>query len=98
MPDGLRLIGAVNAVDRVAEVECARAERVARTAGHEPRQIWLALDHFRRRDPIRPLRFARDAKQARPLEAVAAHADAVAYRPVVAQHEIQKALRGVDDD
>jgi len=53
--------GAVNPVQRLAEIECAGAERIAFAAGHEARQIGLALDHFRRRIPIRPFRHLADA-------------------------------------
>ena len=58
LADGLRRVGAVDAVDGVAEIHGARAERVAGAAGHEARQVWLALDHFRRRPPVRPLGLA----------------------------------------
>src|SRR6478672_3150137 len=44
--DGPRLVGAMDAVDRGAEVERAGAERIAGAAGHPARQIGLALDHF----------------------------------------------------
>src|SRR6476619_1962148 len=52
--DGLRLVGAVNAIDRGAEIHRAGAERIARPAGHPARQIRLALDHFVRWGPVRP--------------------------------------------
>src|SRR5436305_1257322 len=39
-------VGAVDAVDGGAEIHRAGAERVAGTAGHEARQIGLALNHF----------------------------------------------------
>ena len=61
--DRLRLIGAVDAVDRGAEIKRAGAERVARAAGHEARQIGLARDHLRRRRPVGPLRLAGDLQQ-----------------------------------
>src|SRR6266536_6641967 len=85
MPDGLRLIGAVDAVDRVAEIKRARPELIARPPGHEPRQIRLAVDHLRRRNPIGPFRLARDAKQARPLESV--YPSPVAQRRKHEQHQ-----------
>jgi hypothetical protein len=34
--DGRWLIGAVNAIHGLAEIKCARAERIARTTRHEP--------------------------------------------------------------
>src|ERR1700716_1172928 len=70
MPDGLRRVGAVDAIDRVAEIERARAHWIAGAAGHEARQIGLPLDHPRRRRPIRPFRLARDLEQAVPLKSV----------------------------
>ena len=44
--DGRRLIGAVDAINGVAEIKCARAERVARTTRHETRQVGLAVNHL----------------------------------------------------
>src|SRR6185437_14434816 len=82
--DRLRLVRAVNAIDGCAQIHCARAERIAGTARHEARQVGLALDHFRRWTPIRPFLLARYLFQSGPGEAVAADADAVAKRPVVA--------------
>ena len=96
--DGLRLVGAVDAVDRGAEIERARAHRIARTARHEARQIRLALDHLRRRRPVGPFRLPGDLEQSLPLEAFAADADAVADRPVVSLNEVEIAIGGIDDD
>src|SRR5271157_1417979 len=96
--DRLRLVGAVDAVDGLAEIHRPRAERIARPARHEARQVGLALDHLRRRAPVRPFLLAGNLLQARPLEAVAADADAVAQRAVVRLHEVEEALAGVDDD
>src|SRR5690242_19854989 len=53
--DGIRPVGAVDAVDGGAEIHRAGAERIARPARHEARQIGLALDHLRRRRPVGPL-------------------------------------------
>ena len=83
LADSVRLVGAVDAVDRLAEIERARAQRVAGAAGHEPWKIRLALDHFRRRRPIRPLRLLGYLHQPRPLKAVAPDADAVANGSIV---------------
>src|SRR5439155_7401516 len=92
------IVGAVDAVDRAAEIHGARAERIGRPAGDEARQIGLALDHLRRRGPIRPLRLALDALDAGPGEALAADADAVAHRLAVAEHEVKIRVRRIDDD
>src|SRR5262249_21703220 len=56
--DGRGLIGAVDAVHRLPEIESARAERVGLAASHEARQIRLAYDHLLRRIPIRQPRSA----------------------------------------
>src|SRR4029077_14720414 len=74
---GRRLVGAVNAIDRGAEIHCPSAERIAWPTGHPARQIGLALDHFLGRRPVRPFLFLRDLDQALPPEAVAANADAI---------------------
>src|SRR5579883_52633 len=96
--DRLRLIGAVDAIDGLAKVERPRAERIAWPAGHEARQVRLALDHFRRRAPVRPFLLAADLLQSRPLESVAADADPVADRAVFPLDEIKETLGGDDDD
>ena len=98
MPDRRRLVGAVNAIDGRTEIHRARAQRIARPAGHEARQIRLALDHFRRWMPVRPLGLAADLLHAGPGEAIAADADAVADRAVVAEHVIKIRVRRIDDD
>src|SRR5690606_4725067 len=97
LADGRRLVGAVDAVERLAEIERARAERVAGAAGHHARQVRLALDHLGRREPIRPFLHPRDAFVAGPGEAFAADADAVAERLAVAKHQIEVGIGGVDD-
>src|SRR6185437_2219149 len=71
------LVRAMDAVERRAEIERARAERIIWAAGHEVRQIRLALKHFLRRRPGRPLFFCRDVMHARPGESGPADADAV---------------------
>src|SRR6202021_2170062 len=83
LADRRRLVGAVDAIDGAAEIHRTRAQGIARTTGHEARQIGLALDHFGRRMPIRPFRLARDLLHAVPGEPVAADADAVADRAVI---------------
>src|SRR5208337_4996437 len=98
MADRFRLVGAMDTIDGLPEIERARAQGVAWTAGHEPRQIGLAFNHFRRRPPVRPLLLARNALQAGPLEAFAAHADAVAKGPVVPLQHVKETLLRVDDD
>src|SRR5918994_4064593 len=98
MADGLRLIGAVDAEDRRAEVQRAGTHRITGAAGHEARQVGLTRDHLWRRTPVRPLGLAADPDQARPLEALAADPDPVAQGTVVALNQIGEPLRGMDDE
>src|SRR5690242_9993330 len=87
--DGRGLIGAVNAIHGVAEIERARAERVAFAAGHEARQIRLPLDHFLRRMPVRPFAHVFDTFDTGPSESFASDAHAVAQRLAAAEHQIK---------
>jgi hypothetical protein len=67
-------------------------------AGHEARQIGLALDHLRRRRPVRPLLLVGDVHQPLPLKTVAADADAVADRATARLHQIEMPFGGRDDE
>ena len=49
------LVGAVDPVNCRPEVHRTRTERIAWTAGHKSRQVWLARDHFGWWDPVGPL-------------------------------------------
>ena len=97
LADRRGLVGAVDAVDGRTEIHRAGAQRIAGAAGHEARQIGLALDHLGRRMPIRPLGLAGDLLHAGPGEAVAADADAVADRAATAEHVIEVGVRRIDD-
>ena len=96
--DGRWLIGAVNAIHGLAEIKCARAERIARTTRHEPRQIGLAGDHLFRGAPVGPRRHSRYFFDACPGETFAPDADAVAQRLAIAEHQIEIGVRGIDED
>src|SRR5690606_26671289 len=87
-----------DAIKTVAEIKRACAERVVRSAGHVARQVRLALQHLRGRTPVRPFPLGGDRLRARPAEAVAADAYAVAHGGAVPLHEIEEALLGIDDD
>src|SRR6476620_332150 len=93
-----RSVGAVNAVDRAAEIHGARAERVGWAAGDKARQIGLAPDHFRGRTPIRPLGFSLDGLDARPGEAFTADANAIAHGLATRPYEIKVGIGRVDND
>ena len=98
VPDRLRLVGAVNAIFRMPDVERAGTQRIAGPSGHEAGQIRLPFDHLGRRAPVRPLRLAGDPMNARPLKADPPDPDPIADGAVVALNHIKKALRRADDD
>src|SRR3954470_17906261 len=98
LSDRPRLVGAVDAVERRAEIHGAGAQRILRPAGHEVRQVRTALQHLRRRRPVRPFLLGRDFLLAGPGEARLADADAVAERGAVVLHQEEEAVRRVDDD
>ena len=87
--------------------ERPRAERVLRAAVHAVRILRgevriellerLALLHFGRRKPLRPMLLVVDLGLAGPGEAGLADADAVAERVAVVLDEIEELVGGVDD-
>jgi len=88
----------MNAINCIAKIHGAGAERIARAAGHEARQIRLALDHFRWRMPIRPFGFSADLQKALPGKSLAPDSDAVANRVRRILNEVEMALQSIDDD
>src|SRR6266496_1811746 len=87
--DGRRLIRAVDAVERITKVERSCAERIARTACHEPRQIGLAVNHFWRRMPVRPFDHASNALRAGPCETLTADANTVPQGPAETKNQVK---------
>ena len=61
-------------------------------------ELGLALDHLLRRIPVRPFLLVRDSGHARPAEALAADADAVADGAAAVLHEVEEMACGIDDD
>src|SRR5438067_640843 len=55
LADRLRLVGAVDAEEGVAEIHGTRAEGILRSTLHVARQVGPAAEHLRRRRPGRPL-------------------------------------------
>jgi hypothetical protein len=97
MADRLRLVGAVDAKDRRAEIVGACPHAISGAARHEAREIGLACDHLRRRAPVRPLGLAADPHQSGPLKAFASDTDAVAQSTIVALDQVDEPLRRVND-
>jgi hypothetical protein len=79
----------VNAVQRLAEIKGARAKWIARATRHEAGQIRLAIDHLRRRVPVRPFRHPADSLGTGPGKSFAADADAVAERFAATERQIE---------
>src|ERR1700744_885229 len=77
LSDRFRLVGTVDAVQRRAEIDGARTERIVDAAGHVARQVRPSPAHLLRWRPARPFPFRGHAVHAAPAEAVAADADAV---------------------
>ena len=97
-PDGRWLIGAVNPIFCAAQIHRTRAERIGFTAGHEARQVRLALDHLLGREPVRPFLHPTDVLSARPGEALAADTDAVAHCLTVTDRQIEVGVRRINND
>ena len=93
LADRLRLVRAVDAIQRRAQIHGARAERIVDAAGHVARQIGPPRQHLRGRRPARPFLLGGDAVGAAPAEAVAADADAVAQRLAVGRGRDKAAAR-----
>src|SRR5258706_1393466 len=96
LADRLRLVGAVNAIKRRAEIHGAGAERIVEAACHMARQIGPPRQHLRGWGPARPFLFRGDAVDAGPAKAVAADTDAVAKRLALRQDEVKPPFGGVD--
>src|SRR5450755_2777264 len=90
--DRIRPVGPVDAIHGGPEIHRAYAERITGSAGHEARQIRLALDHFWRRCPVRPFCLSRDIEQSLPRKSVSADTNAVADRAAIALNQIEMAL------
>src|SRR6266581_3721376 len=88
----------MDAIERRSQIHRAGAKRILRAAFHVPRQIRAPHQHFRWRRPRRPFLFCGNLFDARPGEAGAADADAVAHRLAVFLHQEQKLVGRIDDD
>src|ERR1700678_1853422 len=96
LADRVRLVGAMDAIERAGQVHRAGAERGVDASGHMARQIGTAPHHLRRRGPVRPLPLVGDPGHPRPGEAGAAYANSVFERLMAGQYEIEPTLAGVD--
>src|SRR5947209_7671393 len=107
LADLLRLVRAVNAVHRVPvagiEVEGARAERIVGSAGQAAgarrrHQMRPALQHIRRRHPVRPFRLTADTGSAGPAIGLLTGRDAIANRFAARLDEVEVLVARIDDD
>src|SRR5262245_30122337 len=75
--DRIWIIGAVDAVKAVAEIEGHGTQRILDAARHLYGQPRVALAHLGRGMPVRPSLLAADLFRACPAETLAAHTDGV---------------------
>src|SRR5262249_22754752 len=97
-PDGRRLVRAVDAVERVTQLKCARHEVFDLAPGNKAGQIGWASHHLFGWMPIGPFRQPGNPFTARPSEAFAADPNAITQSLAVAEHEIEIGVRRVDYD
>ena len=98
LPDRIRLIGAMDAVERAGEIHGARAERIVRSPLHMARKVWPAPQHLGRRRPIGPFSLVADACDAGPGESRPSDTNAVFEGLMIRQDQVEPALPGADDD
>src|SRR5271156_2944895 len=68
LPDRVGLVRAVDSIERAGEIHRARPERIVDTPLHVTREVRAALQHLRRRRPVRPFSLVADARDAGPGE------------------------------
>src|SRR4051812_17454188 len=83
LADRIRVVRAMDSIERAAEIHGARAERFVFAARHMRWQATHTRTHLRRRRPSRPFLLGGHLVHALPLEAGAADADGVAKRAAV---------------
>src|SRR5690349_7364452 len=95
----------MQAIERVLpvleDIERAGAERIVERGLHAGSiflELGLTVDHLAGRRPARPGALVLDTAAAAPGEAVTTDAAAIAHRLAVAQHQIEEAVRRIDDD
>src|SRR6478609_4219592 len=99
LADRIRIVRAVNPVERTAEIHRTVAERILRIAAlHVPRHILLPRDHLRWCRPIWKFFLGGDLVRALPLEAGPADTYAVAQGRAATLNEIKPPLCRIDDD
>jgi hypothetical protein len=111
MPDALRLVGTVNAVERVdlalPQIECPCAERIIGAAMHAVTALqWhhvladfrFAIEDIARRTPVRPFLLVVHGRDAGPAKAFLADADFVLNGLAAHLHRIEKMIGGIDYD
>ncbi len=96
--DRTGIVGAVDAVDRAAEIERLGTERIAHAARYGDRQARLALAHRRGRRPRGPRCNPADAFGSRPLEPLPPDRNRIDVGALALEHVIELLALGIDDD
>src|SRR5689334_14611439 len=92
------IIGAVNAVFGVAEIQRACTQWIAGATADPTGQIRLTRHHLRRWNPVGPFGLAYDGLNSGPSETLAADADSITHGHAMAHGQIKERMRGIDDD
>ena len=98
LPDRIRLIGAMNPIERAGKVHGARAERIVGSPLHMAGKVRPAPQHLWRWRPIGPFSLVADMGDAGPGKSWPSDADAVLERLMIRQDEGESTLPGADDD
>ena len=96
--DAGRIVSAVDAICGITEIKRTRPQRIAGPAADPTRQIRLPRHHFGRRNPIGPFRLADNRFNAGPGKALPADPDPVTHCHAMAERQIKKSMRRIDDD
>src|SRR5688572_24006508 len=92
-------VGAVDAIERVAEIERANAQRVAGIAARDMgRQLRILAAHLGRWRPTRIDLLGADAQHARPAGFTLRDCDRIADRTALGLHIVETAVAEADDD
>src|SRR5262245_5536503 len=94
----LRIIGAVDAIEGIAQIERHRPQRILDAARHLLGKAWVAFTHFRGGIPIRPRLLAAYCFSTCPVKTLAADGDPVFVSMITWKNVIEFATTGIDHD
>src|SRR5262249_41927200 len=98
LTNGFRLVRAVDAIERRAQIQGPRAQRILDAAGHMTRQIGPPCQHLRGWRPAWPDLFRGNSVRAGPTKSVTTDAEAVPKRQPIGKNKIEPPFGRVDQD